>query len=105
MADRQEPFFYWPRTDSSALSAATLRAIPEDFGVEEQMPYTLAGAGEHLWVKLCKCGYNTEQVAKQIARTAGVTRREVATSYGSGDVETRVAACEQAAVCISYGNR
>jgi hypothetical protein len=105
MADRQEPFFSWSHTDSSALRAATLRAFPEDFGVDEQMPYTLAGASEHLWVKLRKCGYNTEQAAKQIARTAGVTRREVATKYGSGDVETHVAACEQAAVCTSRGNQ
>ena len=41
------------------------------------MPYVLAGAGEHLWVRLRKRGHNTEQVAKQLARTAGVTRREV----------------------------
>ena len=41
------------------------------------MPYVLAGTGEHLWVKLRKRGYNTEQVAKQLARMAGVTRREV----------------------------
>ncbi len=77
MADRQEPFFPWPRTTTPALNTATLRAAPEDFVVEEQMPYTLAGAGEHLWVKLRKRGYNTEQVAKQLARSAGVTRREV----------------------------
>ena len=77
MADRQEPFFSWPRTAAPVLTAATLRATPEDFVVEEQMPYTLAGAGEHLWVKLRKRGYNSEQVAKQLARTAGVTRREV----------------------------
>lgn len=77
MADPRESFFRWPRTATSALTTATLRAAPEDFVVEEQMPYTLAGAGEHLWVKLRKRGYNTEQVAKQLARTAGVTRREV----------------------------
>mgnify|MGYP001617928887 CR=1 FL=1 len=77
MADRQEPYFSWPRTVTPALTTATLRATPEDFVVEELMPYTLTGAGEHLWVKLRKRGYNTEQVAKQLARTAGVTRREV----------------------------
>jgi tRNA pseudouridine13 synthase len=54
-----------------------LRAAPEDFVVEELMPYVLAGSGEHLWVKLRKRGFNSEQVAKQLARTAGVTRREV----------------------------
>jgi tRNA pseudouridine13 synthase len=77
MAEPREPFFPWPRTTAPALASATLRAAPEDFVVEEQMPYMLAGAGEHLWVKLRKRGFNTEQVAKQLARTAGVTRREV----------------------------
>jgi len=77
MTDPRESFFRWPRTATPVLTTATLRAAPEDFVVEEQMPYTLAGAGEHLWVKLRKRGYNTEQVAKQLARTAGVTRREV----------------------------
>ncbi len=41
------------------------------------MPYALAGTGEHLWVRLRKRGHNTEQVAKQLARTAGITRREI----------------------------
>jgi tRNA pseudouridine13 synthase len=66
-----------PRVTTPLLHAAVLRAIPEDFVVEEQMPYVLAGSGEHLWVKLRKRGFNSEQVAKQLARTAGVTRREV----------------------------
>jgi tRNA pseudouridine13 synthase len=77
MAEPREPFFPWPRTTAPALASATLRAAPEDFVVEEQMPYVLAGAGEHLWVKLRKRGFNTEHVAKQLARTARVTRREV----------------------------
>lgn len=41
------------------------------------MPFALGGAGEHLWVKIRKRGLNTEQVAKQLARLAGVTRRDV----------------------------
>lgn len=77
MPDRQETVFDWPRTAAPPLTAATLRAAPEDFVVEEQMPFVLAGAGEHLWLKVRKRGFNTEQVAKQLARLAGVTRREV----------------------------
>lgn len=77
MAEHQEFFFPWPRAGMPALATATLRSAPEDFVVEEQMPFALAGAGEHLWVKLRKRGFNSEQVAKQLARTAGVTRREV----------------------------
>jgi tRNA pseudouridine13 synthase len=77
MTDRQEIYFTWPRTSAPALTGATLRTTPDDFVVEEQMPYTLTGGGEHLWVKLRKRGYNTEQAARQLARSAGVTRREV----------------------------
>jgi len=91
MADRQELFFSWPHTASPALSMATLRSVPEDFVVEELMPYALTGAGEHLWVKLRKRGYNTEQVAKQLARTAGVTRLKV----GYAGMKDRHAITEQ----------
>jgi tRNA pseudouridine13 synthase len=77
MVDPQGPIFPWPRTARPPLVSARLRAAPEDFVVEEQMPFVLAGAGEHLWLKVRKRGFNTEQVAKQLARMAGVTRREV----------------------------
>lgn len=77
MDDHHKFAFTWPRTTTPALTAATLRASPDDFVVEEKMPFTLSGTGEHLWVKLRKSGYNTEQVAKQLARSAGITRREV----------------------------
>ncbi|HWR87923.1 MAG TPA: tRNA pseudouridine(13) synthase TruD [Acidiferrobacterales bacterium] len=71
------PLPVWPRTAVPPLSGALLRARPEDFQVEEDMPFALSGAGEHLWLRVRKRGYNSEQVAKQLARTAGVTRREV----------------------------
>lgn len=67
----------WPRIATPPLTAAVLRATPEDFLVEEQIPYTLTGTGEHLWVKVRKRGLNTEQVAKQLARLGGIARREV----------------------------
>lgn len=67
----------WPRSAPPPLTAAVLRATPEDFVVEEQMPFTLAGGGEHLWVKLRKRGWNTEQAGRELARLAGVARRDV----------------------------
>ena len=54
-----------------------LRATPEDFLVEELMSFVPAGEGEHLWLKVQKRGFDTEQVAKQLARFANVTRRDV----------------------------
>jgi tRNA pseudouridine13 synthase len=67
----------WPRSALPPLTGALLRAVPEDFVVEEQMPYVLTGDGEHLWVKLRKRGYNTEQAGRELARLAGVRSRDV----------------------------
>jgi tRNA pseudouridine13 synthase len=67
----------WPRATTPPLGAASLRAQPEDFVVEEQMPFTLSGAGEHVWLKVRKRALNTEQVAGTLARLAGVPRRGV----------------------------
>jgi tRNA pseudouridine13 synthase len=70
-------WFPWPRTGSAPLAAARLRAAPEDFVVEEDMPFVLSGTGEHLWVRVRKRGFNTDQVAKHLARVAGVKPRDV----------------------------
>jgi tRNA pseudouridine13 synthase len=49
-----------------------VRSTPDDFVVEEQLGFAASGAGEHvlLWVE--KRGQNTEWVARQLARFAGV---------------------------------
>src|SRR5690348_8106905 len=51
---------------------ARLRAVPDDFLVEEILGYDADGAGEHalLWVE--KRGANTDWVARELARFAGV---------------------------------
>jgi len=49
-----------------------LRQTPEDFNVEEELGFEPEGEGEHLWVWLEKRGMNTDQVARQLARLAGV---------------------------------
>jgi tRNA pseudouridine13 synthase len=67
----------WPRTAPPPLSQAVLRAEPGDFVVEEQMPHVPEGRGEHLWLQVRKRGFNTDHVAKLLARSAGVTHREV----------------------------
>ncbi len=66
----------WPRTAAPAIRAL-LRARPEDFEVEEQLPFNLAGEGEHVWLKIRKRGVNTDRVAQALARAAGVPRRAV----------------------------
>jgi tRNA pseudouridine13 synthase len=72
-----DALFSWPRTAPPPCASAMLRASPEDFVVEERLPFTLSGAGEHLWLKVRKRGLNTDQAAGFIARTAGVKRRDV----------------------------
>jgi tRNA pseudouridine13 synthase len=71
------PTLSWPTTGAPPLTQAILRAAPEDFEVEEINNISLAGAGEHLWLKLRKRGVNTEFVARQLARAAGVPARAV----------------------------
>lgn len=67
----------WPHAAPPPLSAALLRVRPEDFQVEERMPIVPTGSGEHLWLRVRKRGFNTEHVAKLLARIAGIARRDV----------------------------
>jgi len=67
----------WPRTAAAPLTAAVMRASPDDFRVEELMRIEPEGHGEHLWVKVRKRNWNTDQVARQLARLAGITPRAV----------------------------
>ena len=54
-----------------------LRQTPEDFQVEENLGFEPEGEGEHLWLWLEKRGVNTDQVARQLARIAGVRQGDV----------------------------
>ncbi len=52
------------------------RVHPADFQVDEQMPIALSGSGEHLWLKVRKTGANTDWVAGQLARVAGIAAKD-----------------------------
>lgn len=54
-----------------------LRARPEDFVVDEVPLYPPAGEGEHTFVRVEKRGRTTEDVARALARLAGVRPRDV----------------------------
>ena len=58
---------------------ARLRASPEDFLVEEILGYDADGAGEHLLLWVEKRGANTDWVARELAKFAGVP--QVAVGY------------------------
>src|SRR5476651_2514717 len=59
------------------LSTGKLKANPEDFIVEEDLGFEPDGEGEHLLVRIRKNGCNTQFVAEQLARFAGIPARSV----------------------------
>ena len=59
--------------------SADLKTDNEDFIVDEIMPVKMTGEGEHSWLNITKKGTNTDSVATQLAKFAGV--KPVAVSY------------------------
>ena len=62
----------WP-----VVGSAVFKQQPEDFQVEEQLPFPLEGEGEHLWLWVEKRGQNTQWVARQLAQWADISPRDV----------------------------
>lgn len=56
---------------------ACLKAIAEDFQVEEVLDLQLTGEGEHLWLWVEKRHLNTEEAAKRIAKGLHLPLRQV----------------------------
>ncbi len=54
------------------VAAAQLKSAPEDFIVEELLSFEPSGGGEHVWLHLEKRERNTADVARALARHAGV---------------------------------
>lgn len=67
----------WPRAAGPPLGRALIRAAPEDFVVEETLSFRPSGAGEHLFLRVRKRGCNTQWLAQELARFAGVAPRDV----------------------------
>jgi len=63
----------WPAPEVSA----TFKSVPEDFIVEEELPFELTGQGEHAWLHVRKRNNNTDWVAARIAEFAGVKKQAV----------------------------
>lgn len=54
-----------------------LKQTPEDFIVEEILGFQPSGEGEHVFLFIEKRGENTDYVARQLARFAGLSSRQV----------------------------
>jgi len=59
------------------LFAAAIRSQPSDFVVTENLAIEFSGTGEHDYLWLQKTGANTNWVARQLARHAGVRAADV----------------------------
>lgn len=69
-----------PNAYGAAPVRGRLRAIPEDFRVEEILGFEPDGAGAHVLLTVEKRGANTGWVSAQLARAAGVGSRDVGCS-------------------------
>ena len=61
-----------PYAYGSPPLTARLRATPDDFVVDEDLGFEPDGAGEHVFVRVEKRGANTDFVARELAKYAGV---------------------------------
>ena len=66
-----------PRASGEPLGTAVLKAVAEDFQVDEVLDIPLSGQGEHLWLWVEKRDLNTEEAARRLARAAGVPVRSI----------------------------
>lgn len=66
-----------PRAHGEACGQAVLKAVAEDFQVDEVLDIPLSGEGEHLWLWVEKRGLNTEEAARRLVRAAGVSQRMI----------------------------
>jgi tRNA pseudouridine13 synthase len=67
----------WARAFGPAVARGVVRGRPEDFRVREIPLVTPAGQGNHLWLEIEKTGCNTQWVAGELARVAGVASRDL----------------------------
>ncbi len=73
MTQETKQAFAW----GEPLGEALFKQIPEDFRVDEQLPFQPSGEGEHIFVHVEKRGHNTAWASKLLATTAGVDPRQV----------------------------
>ncbi len=67
----------WTYATTHSNGTGSIKTMPADFIVEEQLSFQPEGAGEHAFVQIKKTGENTEYIARLLARFAGVRQRDV----------------------------
>jgi tRNA pseudouridine13 synthase len=84
-------FALLPRAHREIPVGGVIRSLPEDFEVVEQLAFTPAGEGEHVYLRVRKTGQNTRWVAKRLAEAAGVAYGAI----GYAGLKDRRAVAEQ----------
>lgn len=74
-AENSVPAWHYLHGEPSAQGR--LKTVPEDFKVREDLGFAPCGEGEHILLYIRKRGQNTQWIARELARVAGVTQREV----------------------------
>jgi len=69
-----------PYAEGEPVLSGLLRQQLDSFQVEEVLGFEPEGDGEHLFLFIEKRGLNTEQVAQQLARLAGLPMRQISYS-------------------------
>ncbi len=72
-------------------TSALFKATKADFRVDEVLNWAPSGAGEHVCVRVCKQGLSTVDVARRLARAAGIRLSDV----GYSGLKDRVGICTQ----------
>lgn len=67
----------WPYAYGGPSGSGQIKSAPDDFIVEEILPFTPADTGEHVFLLIEKTHENTEYVARLLARHAGVRQRDI----------------------------
>ncbi len=67
----------WHYLHGEPTLSGRLKAEPEHFVVREDLGFAPSGDGEHIFLHIRKRGQNTQWVAKDLARLAGVAQRDV----------------------------
>jgi len=67
----------FPLAYGGVLSTGSIKSIPEDFVVNEQLSFPLSGSGEHIYLRIRKRLTNTHWVQKQLARHFGCPARDI----------------------------
>lgn len=74
---RQEQFDQFALAYPALNISAVFKQVPEDFVVDEKLPFELSGEGEHAWLHVRKRNNNTDWVAARIAEYAAVKKHAV----------------------------